>query len=133
MYLALVVSRDHVHFVVFAAAALIVAATMQGAPAKSLAALTALRCKIFGNAYNPNNVRSGAKYLRQPLVGAAMLRYYPPHVNLRSIRAAVPSVGQLMFPEEAQRVMDVERKKMLGKGPPKKGEGRRAVMKGKKK
>ena len=38
-----------------------------------------------------------------------------------------------MFPEEAQRVMDVERKKMLGKGPPKKGEGRRAVMKGKKK
>jgi len=34
-------------------------------------------------------------------------------------------------PYEVQRVEDVERRKALGKGPPKKGEGRRAAMKNK--
>ncbi|PKI83212.1 mitochondral 37S ribosomal protein S27 [Malassezia vespertilionis] len=106
---------------------------MQGAPAKSLTALHALRSKVFGTTYNPNNVRTGAKYLRKSLVGGPMLKYYPPQVNLRSIREAVPAMGRLTFPEEKQRLADVERKKMLGKGPPKKGEGRRATMKGKKK
>ncbi|KAI3625841.1 hypothetical protein CBS9595_001202 [Malassezia furfur] len=106
---------------------------MAGPPPKSLAALQALRSKVFGTTYNPNNVRTGAKYLRKSLVGAAMLRYYPPQLNLRTVRDAVPGIGRLMFPEEKQRFADVERKKMLGKGPPKKGEGRRATMKGKKK
>lgn len=94
---------------------------MAGAPAKSLAALQALRCKVFGTTYNPTGVRTGAKYLRQSLVGAAMLKYYPPQLNLKSIREAVPAMGRMTFPEEIQRLADVERKKMLGKGPPKKG------------
>ena len=94
---------------------------MHGATGKSLEALNALRCRILGTSYNPNNTRTGAKYLKQSLVGAAMLQYYPPQVNLRSIRAAVPEMPRLMLPEEVQRFKDVDRKKMLGKGPPKKG------------
>lgn len=94
---------------------------MAGPPASSRAALAALRSKVFGTTYNPNNVRTGAKYLRKSLVGAAMLQYYPPQLNLKTIRQAVPSIGRLTFPEELQRLADVERKKMLGKGPPKKG------------
>lgn len=62
-----------------------------------------------------------------------MLTYYPPTVNFRSIEKIAPSLGRLQDIREIQREKDVERKKMLGKGPPKKGEGRRAAMKGKKK
>ncbi|WFD35714.1 mitochondral 37S ribosomal protein S27 [Malassezia cuniculi] len=102
-------------------------------PAKSLAALAQLRSKIFGTTYNPEGIRTGAKFLRKPLVGAAMLRYYPPFLKLRSLRTAVPEIGHLLEPSEVQRFADVERKRIMGKGPPKKGEGRRAVMKGRKK
>lgn len=91
-------------------------------PAKSLAALAQLRCKIFGSTYNPTGVRTGAKFLRQPLVGGAMLRYYPPILKLRSLRAVVPEIGHLMAPEERQRFADVARKRLMGKGAPKKGE-----------
>lgn len=94
---------------------------MPPVPARSLAALSELRCKIFGTTYNPQNLRTGGKYLRKSLVGDAMLRYYPANVNLRSLRALNPDIGRLMFPEEAQRLKDVERKRKLGKGPPKKG------------
>lgn len=106
---------------------------MPGAPAKSLAALQALRCQVFGTTYNPGNVRNGAKFLKKSLVGGAMLKYYPPQIKLSTIHAAVPGMPELMLCEEVQRLKDVERKRMLGKGPPKKGEGRRATMKGKKK
>lgn len=91
-------------------------------PAKSLAALSQLRSKIFGTTYNPEGVRTGAKFLRKPLVGAAMLRYYPPYLKLRSVQSAVPEIGHLIAPRELQRFADVERKRIMGKGPPKKGE-----------
>lgn len=94
---------------------------MPSVPAKSLAALNALRCQVFGTTYNPNNVRTGAKYLKKALVGDAMLKYYPPQVKLSSIRAVIPEMPSLMLPEEFQRLKDVDRKRMLGKGPPKKG------------
>lgn len=95
--------------------------SMAGPPTKSLVALQALRSKVFGTTHNPSGVRTGGKYLRKPLVGAAMLRYYPPQLNLKTLRDAVPAIGRLTFPEEMQRLADVDRKKMLGKGPPKKG------------
>jgi len=50
-----------------------------------------------------------------------MLKYYPPQIKLSTIRAAVPGMPELMLCEEVQRLKDVERKRMLGKGPPKKG------------
>ena len=46
---------------------------MSGVPARSLAALNALRCQVFGTSYNPNNVRTGAKYLKKSLVGSCLL------------------------------------------------------------
>jgi small subunit ribosomal protein S33 len=62
-----------------------------------------------------------------------MLRYYPPTLNLRTFKAQFkelqmidPETGKvkstLTSPDEAQRLIDVERKKAIGKGPPKKGE-----------
>lgn len=50
-----------------------------------------------------------------------MLAYYPPTVNFRAIEKLMPSLGRLQDVREIQREKDVERKKMLGKGPPKKG------------
>lgn len=50
-----------------------------------------------------------------------MLTYYPPTVNFRSIEKLAPGLGRLQDVRETQRLKDVERKKMLGKGPPKKG------------
>lgn len=50
-----------------------------------------------------------------------MLTYYPPTVNFRSIEKLAPGIGRLQDVREIQREKDVERKKMLGKGPPKKG------------
>ena len=51
------------------------AVAMSGVPARSLAALNALRCQVFGTSYNPNNIRTGAKYLKKSLVGSSMLNY----------------------------------------------------------
>lgn len=51
-----------------------------------------------------------------------MLAYYPPTVNFRSLEKLAPGLGRLQDVREIQRQKDVERKKMLGKGPPKKGE-----------
>ncbi|KDN49589.1 hypothetical protein K437DRAFT_267418 [Tilletiaria anomala UBC 951] len=109
------------------------------ASAPTCKALAALRCRIFDTTYNPGAVRTGAKYLRQRLVGPAMLSYYRPQLNLRSAIASVGGLpgwskedGPLLAPHEVQRLTDVARRKEMGKGPPKKGEGRRAAMKGKK-
>ena len=60
---------------------------MTGVSAKSLAALNALRCQIFGNVYNQSNTRTGAKYLKKALVGDSMLKYYPPQFKLSTIFA----------------------------------------------
>lgn len=62
--------------------------------------------------------------LRQRLQGPSMLTYYPPTVNFKSIEKLAPSLGRLQDVREIQRQKDVERKKMLGKGPPKKGKFR---------
>ena len=49
-------------------------------------------------------------------------RCYPPILKLRGLRAVVPGIGHLMAPEERQRFADVARKRLMGKGAPKKGE-----------
>ena len=94
---------------------------MPGIPPKSLAALDALRCQVFGTTYNPNNVRMGAKYLKKSLVGDSMLKYYPPQFKLSSFFGQDPAFAKLIHPTETQRWLDVERKRAIGKGPPKKG------------
>ncbi|KAJ7623438.1 mitochondrial ribosomal subunit S27-domain-containing protein [Roridomyces roridus] len=71
-----------------------------------LKALTRLRSEIFQTAYNPRNLRTGAKYLRANLRGPAMMQQYP-------------ELG-IVNEYEEQRVQDVEDKKRRGKGTPKK-------------
>ncbi|UZJ53396.1 hypothetical protein CBS101457_002716 [Exobasidium rhododendri] len=116
-------------------------------PSQILRTLAEARSKIFSTTPPPPvgqpSLRTGAKILRKRLVGPSMLKYYTPTVNLRSFAASFPELNRLdpetgriksglIDPAEVQRLKDVEKKKAIGKGPPKKGQGRRALMKGKK-
>ena len=83
---------------------------MSGVPARSLAALNALRCQVFGTSYNPKS-----------LVGSSMLNYYPPQLHLSSLSIEGENFAKLIHPNESQRWKDVARKRLIGKGPPKKG------------
>lgn len=105
-------------------------------PSHILRSLAEAQSKVFSTTPPPpvgqDSLRTGAKYLRKRLVGPSMLRYYPPVLNLRSFRNMFPELKEvdeetgkmrslLMDPEEHQRLLDVEKKKANGKGPPKKG------------
>lgn len=93
--------------------------------------LASMRSRIFSHApppplSSPGGIRTGSKILTQRLVGPSMLAYYPPTLNLRTARPSREN-GEadeevFMTPAERQRLIDVERKKSIGKGPPKKGE-----------
>ena len=84
-----------------------------------LAALTRLRCSIFGTSYNPTSIRTGAKYFRARLRGPSMVKYYPPEIRISSLARQYPEL-ELVDEDEEQRLQDVEDKKRRGKGPPKK-------------
>ncbi|KAK0543981.1 mitochondral 37S ribosomal protein S27 [Tilletia horrida] len=120
------------------------------APKQAISSLRALRASLFGQTHNPQNLRTGAKFLRKPLVGPGMLSYYPPEIKLSEVRSwlldpirlgrlspeqrmasALVSTRMKYTLDELQRLEDVARRKALGKGPPKKGQGRRAAMKNK--
>ena len=100
--------------------------------------LATLRSRIFNTApppplSAPGGLRTGAKILKSRLVGPSMLGYYPPTTRLRDIGRQIWGMQgekeeglMLMSAKEAQRFEDVARKRRLGKGPPKKGEYRRA-------
>ncbi|KAK0525749.1 mitochondral 37S ribosomal protein S27 [Tilletia horrida] len=138
------------------------ATTAQPHPARSLSplsrppartalqALRDLRTTLFEQTHNPLRARTGAKFLRAPLVGPRITQYYPPQLSLGEVRrflldparlqeldeqdrvgAYMVSRRMVLSPYEVQRLEDVARRKALGKGPPKKGEGRRAAMKNK--
>ncbi|KAF8196700.1 mitochondrial ribosomal subunit S27-domain-containing protein [Mycena galopus ATCC 62051] len=95
-----------------------------------LKGLTRLRCEIFQTSYNPQNLRTGAKYLRKHLRGPAMVKYYPEVISLSSIAREYPKMG-IVDPREVQRLADVEDRKRRGKGTPKKaktkGDSRRTA------
>ncbi|KAJ7089648.1 mitochondrial ribosomal subunit S27-domain-containing protein [Mycena belliarum] len=107
------------------------AAAVRALPSQ-LKALTRLRCEIFQTAYNPRNLRTGAKYLRARLRGPSMAEYYPKTVNLSQIAREYPELG-IVDEQEAQRMADVEDRKRRGKGTPKKAkkkaDSRRAAKK----
>src|SRR5262245_9139222 len=84
-----------------------------------LAALARLRCQIFQTAYNPENTRTGAKYLRARLRGPSMVRYYPPQLDIPAIMREYPQL-ELVNQQEEQRLADLADRKRRGKGPPKK-------------
>ncbi|KAI0081394.1 hypothetical protein K474DRAFT_1635638 [Panus rudis PR-1116 ss-1] len=87
--------------------------------APRLAALARLRCSIFQTSYNPQSIRTGAKYLRKRLRGPSMINYYPPEVSMSQLGKGEPEWDFVDLDEE-QRLQDVIDKKKRGKGAPKK-------------
>ncbi|KAF9915776.1 hypothetical protein BX616_005382 [Lobosporangium transversale] len=95
-----------------------------------LALLNKISCAIFGNVYNPQNIRTGNKILRQRLIGPTINSYYPnvKQIKLREITRMVPEMN-LIDQTEKTRLEDLAERKKRGKGPPKKGQGRRSTLK----
>ena len=84
-----------------------------------LAWLKRVQCSIFQTAYNPKNLRTGAKYLRSRLRGPSMVNYYPPTLNIAQLARQFPEL-QIQFEPEKERLADLEDRKRRGKGAPKK-------------
>ncbi|KAF9479450.1 hypothetical protein BDN70DRAFT_806982 [Pholiota conissans] len=84
-----------------------------------VAALTKLRCSLFETSYNPQNLRTGAKYLRRRLRGPAMVGYYPDKFNIPQILRQYKEL-EMVDDAEEERLIDVMDRKKRGKGAPKK-------------
>ncbi|KAG0000677.1 hypothetical protein BGZ80_009349 [Entomortierella chlamydospora] len=95
-----------------------------------LALINKISTAIFGNVYNPQGIRTGNKILRQRLVGPTINSYYPnvKQIKLREITKMVPEMN-LIDQGEKTRLEDLAERKKRGKGPPKKGQGRRSTLK----
>ncbi|KAJ0980846.1 hypothetical protein J5N97_009101 [Dioscorea zingiberensis] len=91
--------------------------------AAAVRGLTEARAKIFGHILNPTGKRSAHKILRKKLIGEKVAQWYP-----YDIKNDDPLVLQR---EEKERLSKLEMLKRRGKGPPKKGQGRRAVKRNK--
>ncbi|XP_068649518.1 small ribosomal subunit protein mS33-like [Aristolochia californica] len=85
--------------------------------------VTEARAAIFGHVLNPTGQRSAHKILRKKLIGEKVASWYP-----FDIKKADPHV---MARQEQERLSKLEMLKRRGKGPPKKGQGRRAVKRSK--
>ncbi|KAI4328777.1 hypothetical protein L6164_021107 [Bauhinia variegata] len=81
------------------------------------------RARIFGHVLNPTGQRSAHKILRKKLIGEKVAAWYP-----YDIKKDDPLV---MAEEENLRLSKLEMLKRRGKGPPKKGQGRRAAKRNK--
>ncbi|PPQ92123.1 hypothetical protein CVT25_007954 [Psilocybe cyanescens] len=97
-------------------------------PPSRLQALTKLRCSIFQTSYNPDSLRTGAKYLRARLRGPSLVGYYPERINISQIIRQNREL-EMVDDEEEERLQDVIERRRRGKGAPKKaknkGESRR--------
>lgn len=64
-------------------------------------------CRIFSTTFNPNNIRTGNKILRQRLKGPTFLEYYPRRVvTFKDLKRSFPML-QFRDVDEEQRVRDV--------------------------
>ncbi|XP_031503823.1 uncharacterized protein LOC116266655 [Nymphaea colorata] len=89
----------------------------------ALKGVTEARARIFGHVLNPTGQRSPHKILRKKLIGDKVAEWYP-----YDIKKDDPLVmGRL----EHERLAKLEMLKRRGKGPPKKGQGKRAVKRNK--
>ncbi|XP_008223594.1 PREDICTED: 28S ribosomal protein S33, mitochondrial [Prunus mume] len=86
--------------------------------------VTEARARIFGHILNPTGQKSAHKILRKKLIGEKVAQWYP-----YDIKKDDP---QIMAMEEQERLSKLEMLKRRGKGPPKKGQGRRAAKRNKK-
>lgn len=110
-----------------------------------LQALDRTRSIIFQTTYNPNpELRTGERYLTKKLKGPILKTYYPPirPVNFKRVRQIFVQTAKAAgvtgrdleywkLPDlrEERRLERVAYNKKRGKGPPKKGEGRRSQLK----
>ncbi|KAJ1795720.1 mitochondral 37S ribosomal protein S27 [Coemansia sp. RSA 2399] len=95
-----------------------------------------ISAKIFGNSFNPTGARTGNYILRQGFRGENMVRYYPSKQELNNIKVSKLSIqlGEKLYdPEELDRLNVLDRRRARGKGAPKKGQGKRALLAKKKK
>ncbi|KAG9143745.1 hypothetical protein Leryth_022866 [Lithospermum erythrorhizon] len=83
--------------------------------------VTEARARIFGHVLNPTGQRSPHKILRKKLIGEKVASWYPYDVSKDD-----PLV---MARQEQERLSKLEMLKRRGKGPPKKGQGKRASKK----
>ncbi|XP_010674327.2 uncharacterized protein LOC104890511 [Beta vulgaris subsp. vulgaris] len=86
--------------------------------AAALRGVTEARAQIFGHVLNPMSQRSAHKVLRKKLIGEKVAEWYP-----YDIKHDDPVV---MAQKEEERLSKLEMLKRRGKGPPKKGHGKRA-------
>ncbi|KAI9502149.1 mitochondral 37S ribosomal protein S27 [Coemansia spiralis] len=90
-----------------------------------------LSAKIFGNVFNPTGARTGNYILRQNFRGEHMVRYYPSEqeINLTKVPRLSRLLGEKQYdPDEIDRLNVVDKRRARGKGAPKKGEGKRALL-----
>eukprot|EP00262_Sarcandra_glabra_P021749 TRINITY_DN931_c0_g1_i4.p2 TRINITY_DN931_c0_g1~~TRINITY_DN931_c0_g1_i4.p2 ORF type:complete len:100 (+),score=8.68 TRINITY_DN931_c0_g1_i4:134-433(+) len=85
--------------------------------------VTEARALIFGHVLNPTGQRSPHKILRKKLIGEKVAQWYP-----QDIKKDDPVI---MRREEKERLAKLQMLKRRGKGPPKKGQGRRAIKRSK--
>ncbi|KAE9605418.1 putative ribosomal protein S27/S33 [Lupinus albus] len=85
--------------------------------------VTEARARIFGHQLNPTGQKSSHKILRKKLIGEKVAQWYP-----YDIKKDDPLV---MARQEQERLSKLEMLKRRGKGPPKKGQGRRAAKRNK--
>ncbi|XP_078433435.1 37S ribosomal protein S27 [Wolffia australiana] len=81
------------------------------------------RARIFGHVLNPTGRRSPHKILRKKLIGDQVADWYPYDIKFDD-----PLV---LAREEKERLSKLEMLKRRGKGPPKKGQGKRAAKRNK--
>ncbi|GLT63505.1 hypothetical protein SLA2020_360670 [Shorea laevis] len=81
------------------------------------------RARIFGHILNPTGQRTSHKVLRKKLIGNKIAEWYPYEIQKED-----PLV---MAQQEQARLSKLEMLKRRGKGPPKKGQGKRAAKRNK--
>ncbi|KAL1546653.1 hypothetical protein AAHA92_23221 [Salvia divinorum] len=88
----------------------------------ALRGVTEARARIFGHFLNPSGQRSANKILRKKLIGDKVAGWYPYDINRDDPR--------VMAQKEQERLSRLEMLKRRQKGPPKKGQGKRAKKSG---
>ncbi|XVF53839.1 hypothetical protein PTKIN_Ptkin05aG0131200 [Pterospermum kingtungense] len=88
-----------------------------------IAGVTEARARIFGHILNPTGQKSLHKILRKKLFGDKVAEWYPYDIKKDD--------KLVMARKEEERLSKLEMLKRRGKGPPKKGQGRRAVKRNK--
>ncbi|ONK65838.1 uncharacterized protein A4U43_C06F1490 [Asparagus officinalis] len=91
--------------------------------AVALKGVTEARAAIFGHVLNPTGKRSPHKILRKKLIGDKVAQWYPYDIKNED--------RDVLAREEKERLAKLEMLKRRGKGPPKKGHGKRAVKRNK--